>query len=216
MKKKSALCVGLFLAAAGASVQAADLRVRGSITPPSCSFAIGNSNIDYGRINAGSLNSTSYTKLAKKGTQYAVRCSSPTMVGIRTLDNRASSKVPGMMQVMYNQTYNDRFNFGLGTTARGERIGGYVIFMENNVADGRSVLVARSPNNGASWHYTDPVLGQSPELGSWRTSIAYSPSRVGVVSGNLMVQPVINKTSALTMNGEIRLDGHATLELVYL
>lgn len=216
MKNRSALFVGLFLAVAGLNAQAADLRVKGSIAPASCSFTITNSTLDFGRINPSSLSATNYTKLDKKGTPFAVSCSSPTMVGIKTLDNRASSKVPGLMQVMYNRTYHDGFNYGLGTTAKGENIGGYVVFMENNVADGRAVLLARSFNNGATWHYTDQVLGQPPELGSWRSGSAYTPIRLKVVSGNLRVQPVINKTSALTMNSEIMLDGHATLELVYL
>jgi len=216
MINKSTLLVGMILAVSGLSAQAADLRVKGSIAPASCSFSITHSTIDYGRINPGSLSDTNYTKLEKKGTPFTVNCSAPMMVGIKTLDNRASSKVPGMMQTMYNKTYHDGFNYGLGTTAKGENIGGYVVFMENNIADGKAVLLARSFNNGGAWHYTDQVLGQPPELGSWRSGSAYTPIRLKVVSGNLRVQPVINKTSALTMNSEIRLDGHTTLELVYL
>ena len=215
MKKIISLS-GMFLAMLGLSAQAADLRVRGSIAPASCSFTIVNSTIDYGRIDPRSLSATNYTKLAKKGTPYTVRCASPTFVGIKAQDNRASSKVRGMMVSQYNITYNDDFNYGLGFTSKNEKIGGYVVFMENNIADGKAVRAARSNNNGASWGITDPVLGQSANVGSWRTSASYSPIKITVVSGNLNVQPVINKTSALSMNNEIKLDGHTTLELVYL
>lgn len=216
MKNKSALFVGVCFAVAGLSAQAADLRVKGSIVPVSCSFTITNSTIDYGRINPGSLNATNYTKLAKKGTPFAVRCSSPTSVAIRALDNRASSKVPGMMQAMYNGTYNDAFNYGLGTTAKGEKIGGYVIFMESLVADGKPVGLLRSANNGATWGRTDPVLAQPPQLGSWYSGTAYTPFKAATVSGVINAQVVINRTAALTLNNEVRLDGHTTLELVYL
>jgi len=216
MKKNIFLWAGLCLAVVGVNAQAADLRVKGSIAPTSCSFTITTSTIDYGWIDPGTLSVANYTKLAKKGTPYAIKCSSPTIVGIKTQDNRASSKVPGMMQTQYNNTYNDDFNYGLGLTPKSEKIGGYVVFMENNVADGKAVLLTRSNNNGISWGYTDPVLGQSSKLGSWRVGSSYSPIKLTVVTGNLNVQPVINKTSALTMSNEIKLDGHATLELVYL
>ncbi|WLI50973.1 hypothetical protein [Pseudomonas sp. FP833] len=50
MKKNIAIFAGVFLAVAGLTAQAADLRVKGSIAPPSCSFTITNSVIDYGSI----------------------------------------------------------------------------------------------------------------------------------------------------------------------
>jgi type 1 fimbria pilin len=216
MKKNVFLWAGLCLAVVGVNAQAADLRVKGSIAPTSCSFTITTSTIDYGRIDPNSLNVTNYTKLAKRGTPFVIKCSSPAMVGVKTLDNRASTKVPGMMQAIYNSTYNDLFNYGLGHTARGEKIGGYVIFMENLVADGRAIGLLRSVNNGTTWGRTDPVLAQPPQLASWYSGTTYTPAKAAVISGQLNAQAVINKKSALTLTSEIKLDGHATLELVYL
>ncbi|MBY8945396.1 DUF1120 domain-containing protein [Pseudomonas sp. SH10-3B] len=215
IKKKVFLLMGLFFGVAGMNAHAADVRVKGTIAPASCSFTITNSVFDYGMIRPSSLSATHYTRLDKKSTPFIVRCDAPTLVSIRTQDNRASSKVPGMMQSAFNATYVDAFNYGLGTSSKGEKVGGYVMFMANTIADGKSVRVNGSNNNGATWSFGDGALAQPPHLTSWASGTA-TPIRLSVVSGNLQVQGVINKTSAFSIGEGLSLDGHATLELRYL
>lgn len=206
------VCVALF----GVTAQAADVRVKGTIAPASCSFTITQSVFDYGRIQPSSLSATQYTKLERKSTPFAVKCDAATLVSIRTQDNRASSKVPGMMQAAFNSTYNDMFNYGLGVSTKNEKIGGYVMLMSNTVADGKAVRVNGSSNNGATWTVGDGALAQPPHLTSWASSASTAPVALSTVSGNLLVQAVINKTSAFSVGSGISLDGHATLELRYL
>jgi len=215
MKNKAVLLMGMFFGVAGLNAQAADVRVKGTIAPASCSFTIANSVFDYGMIRPSSLSATNYTKLDKKSTPFTVRCDAPTLVSIRTQDNRAGSKVPGMMQTAFNRTYIDTFNYGLGTSSKGEKVGGYVMFMANTIADGKVVRVNGSSNNGAAWTFGDGALAQPPHLTS-RASGTTTPIKLSVVSGNLQVQGVINKTSAFSVGQGINLDGHATLELRYL
>lgn len=210
------VAAGAFIALAGFNAQAADVRVKGTIAPASCSFTITSSTFDYGRIQRNSLSSTQYTKLERKSTPFAVKCDAPTLVSIKTQDNRASSKVPGMMQAVFNSTYIDVFNYGLGASSGNEKIGGYVMLMGNTVADGKAVRVNGSSNNGVTWTVGDGALAQPPHLTSWASSVSTAPVKLSTVTGNLMVQAVINKTSAFAVGSGINLDGHATLELRYL
>ncbi|MBF6027569.1 DUF1120 domain-containing protein [Pseudomonas sp. P115] len=219
MKKKFVGVAGAFLAIAAVSAQAADLRVKGYIAPASCSFTITNTVIDYGRIDPGSLSATNYTKLAKMSTPYAVRCGSnvKTKVAIKALDNRASSQIPGLMLNQFGGNYKDFYNFGLGTSAKGQKVGGYVIHLRNSVADSRAVGIVASENNGGYWHTNSTeAVGHTNNLTSWRAGNVYAPIPVNTVSGQIEVQAVINKTSALDLNSQINLDGQATLELRYL
>lgn len=214
--KKIVTAAGLFVAVMGLNAHAAELKVTGTIAPASCSFTLTNSVVDYGRIQPSSLSATQFTKLERKSTPFAVKCSAPTLVSVKTLDNRAASKVPGMMQTAFNTTYIDAFNYGLGVTTKNEKIGGYIVLMSNTVADGKAVRVNGSSNNGATWTIGDGALAQPPHLTSWASSASTAPVRLATVSGNLQVQAVINKTSAFTVGDGISLDGHATLELRYL
>lgn len=217
MKKNVAVLVGMFLAVTGLSAQAADLRVKGTIAPSSCSFTITNSVIDYGTISPSSLSPTNYTKLPTKITPYAIRCGSnvKAKVGMKALDNRASSRISNLMVSQFGAAYTDTYNYGLGTTARAQKIGGYVVHLRNSVADSRSVGVLTSVNNGASWVQGGQALGHAANIAAWHTG-TNTPIQLNTLSGNLEIQAVINKTSELDMTGQISLDGQATLELRYL
>jgi hypothetical protein len=217
MKKNIAVWVGMFLAVAGLSAQAADLRVKGTIAPSSCNFTITNSVIDYGTINPSSLSATNYTKLAAKTMPYTIRCASSvkTRVGIKAVDNRATSKIPNLMTSQFGGSYTDTYNYGLGTTERAQKIGGYVVHLRNSVADGRAVNVLTSNNDGVSWVQGGQALGQGANIATWHAG-TNTPILLNTLAGNLEIQAVINKTSELNMTSQIALDGQATLELRYL
>ena len=219
MKKNYPVVAGLCLVVASLTVQAADVRVKGAIAPASCSFTLTRSVIDYGTIHPSSLSPTSYTKLDKKSVPYTVRCSgqSKIKVGIKSVDNRAGSRIPGMMLGQFGGNYKDLYNFGLGATSRGQKIGGYVVHLRNSVADGKSVGIVSSENNGVRWEpNSTQAVGHTANIASWRAGNVYAPILVNAVSGNVEVQAVINKTSELDMGNQINLDGHFTLELRYL
>lgn len=219
MKKYVFGMAGAFLAVAAVSAQAADLRVKGYIVPASCSFTLTNSVIDYGRIDPNSLSPTNYTKLAAKSTPYVIRCGShaKTKVGIKAVDNRDNTKIPNLMVSQFGPNYIDRYQYGLGNTAKAQKIGGYVVHLRNSVADGRAVRVMGSNNNGGVWvpTSTEAVGNATTDLTSWHSG-NFLPVLLNTVSGNLEVHAVINKTSELDLSSQINLDGQATLELRYL
>lgn len=215
MKNKVLALTGLFLAVAGFNAQAVDVRVKGSIVPASCNFTVTNAVIDYGRIDPATLSPTNYTKLAEKSTPYSINCSSGAQLAVTAIDNRAASKIPNMMRSQYNTTFTDTFNFGLGVTAANQKIGGYIMQLRNATGDGRALQPLFSSTNGNTWARGVGTLGQGGHLTSWYSGVL-TPARVSVVSGNLYFQAVINKASELNLKDEVRLDGHATLELRYL
>ncbi|MCF5721101.1 DUF1120 domain-containing protein [Pseudomonas syringae] len=217
MKKHLVGMTGLFFAIAAVSANAADLRVKGYIVPASCSFTITNSVIDYGRIDPNTLSPTTSTRLAAKSTPYTIKCGThaKAKVGIKAIDNRAATRVPSLVHSHWGGNYTDTYNYGLGATASGQKIGGYTIHLRNSVADSRAVGVITSSNNGGSWHAGGQALGHANNIASWHTGNAL-PVALNVLSGTMEVQAIINKTSELSLSSQINLDGQATLELRYL
>lgn len=217
MKLVSKLTLGALLVAWGGYASAADLLVKGTIIPASCTLSLQNGGIvDYGKIRAASLSPNSYTRLPARGVPFSVRCDGGTRVGVKTLDNRAASKVPGILQASIGSSYSDVYNYGLGMTTGGQRIGGYALTIKDSVADFPLVNTIVSSNNGLSWNRGNGALGQYQNIMSWSGFFANHPASVERVSGTLEVQAVINRTSELDVTQDVALDGLATLELRYL
>ncbi|WP_248804078.1 DUF1120 domain-containing protein [Pseudomonas sp. MWU13-2100] len=217
MKLVSGWTFGALLVVLGGHVHAADLLVKGTIVPASCTLSLHNGGvIDYGKIRAAELGVNAYTTLQPRGVPFSVNCDGGTRVGLKTLDNRSASKVPGILQSAIGPDYNDVYNYGLGTTAQGKRIGGYALRVKDSAADFPLVNTIVSTNNGLSWSRGNGALGQYQNILSWSGFFANHPAAVQRVSGTLEVQAVINKTSELDVTEEIYLDGLATLELRYL
>lgn len=219
MNKATLLVASFFVVAASSNAHASDLRIKGAIVPASCSFTITNAVIDYGDIRPGNLSPTQYTALGAKSTPFAIKCDGQgtTRVGLKAVDNRAASKVPGIVSSI-DVGYTDNYNYGLGVSSKGQKIGGYAVHVRNSVADGRSVQTITSVDNGGSWRpYRTDAVGQTNDVTSWWTgSGAYAPLQVNTVTGNIQVLAFINKLSELDVGSKVELDGHATLELRYL
>ncbi len=217
MKSVSGWTLGALLVALGVNANAADLLVQGTIIPASCTLSLHNGGVvDFGRIRAAELSANAYTRLQPRGVPFTVNCDGGTRVGVKTLDNRSSSKVPGILQAAIGPGYSDVYNYGLGTTAVGQRIGGYALSVRDSVANFPLVNTIVSTNNGSNWSRGNGALGQYQNTLSWSRFLSTNPALVQRVSGTLEVQAVINKTSELDVTQELSLDGLATLELRYL
>lgn len=217
--KIGVVAVPVVLAIFSLGAQAADLKVKGYIVPASCSFTITNAVIDYGRIDPNTLSPTGYTKLMPKSTPYTIRCgsSAKAKIGVKVVDNRSSSRIPGLMTSQFGGGYRDNYNYGLGVTAKGQKIGGYVVHLRNSVADGRPAYLITDEGYGGTWDpRSSEALGHTANISSWRTGAAFTPAQINTVTGKLEVRAVINKVSELDMNSQVNLDGQATLELRYL
>jgi hypothetical protein len=222
MKTISALIAAAMIAGVSINAQAAiDLRVKGTIVPASCvPFLQGGGVVDYGNIAAEDLNQTSYTVLEKKEIVFNINCRGLTKVGLKAQDGKGFSQVPGILAATIGADYTDNYNYGLGATADGENIGGYAINLKPDSFNsaGQPLKAITSLNNGTTWQDTSTgAVGQADNVAAWsRPAGLVTPVSFITLSGVMEVQAVINKTSELTINDEVPLDGLATFELSYL
>lgn len=222
MKTMYGLMAAAVIAAVSVNANAAiDLRVKGTIVPASCvPFLQGGGVVDYGTIPAEDLNQTSYTVLGKKEIVFNINCQAATKVGLKAQDGKGFSQIPGILASTIGADYTDNYNYGLGTTVAGEKIGGYAVnlkpgsFQTNN----GSVKAITSLDNGTTWlETTTGAVGQNDNLASWAgTTGPLIPVSFITLSGAMEVQAVINKASDLTIDNDVPLDGLTTFELSYL
>lgn len=196
----------------GMAASSVDLSVRGSITPAACTPALsGGGVVDHGKISRKDLNqSNKPTELPLATLRLSIECSAPTMVAIKSRDNRAGSS---------GEDTIGQPNFGLGLVGD-KKVGWYLLKTANGQADGVDRPVIES-SDGVSWSdATHPGLiwqvnsmrTLSASLGS---DAAPLPSRA--MAMDIQVQTTISRTQHLPpLDQEFPLDGSATLDVVYL
>ncbi|CUI38460.1 DUF1120 domain-containing protein [Achromobacter xylosoxidans] len=214
------LSVAASMASFGVPAQSIDVRVIGTITPPACVPTIsGGGIIDYGNIAARTLNKTAVTQLPDRAVPFSISCDAPTRVAIAATDNRASSRVPGILSIFGGDASNDGYNFGLGTVS-GANVGGFGLRMEQGTftTDGVNAFTVASTNSGTSWLHLSAGMFQHTNtwLTSWSGTQGGAPNAFTNLAGTLTVRTVLNRGDALPLGDEVPLDGLATLELVYL
>lgn len=211
--------LALFSMGANAAI---DLRVTGTIVPAACSpFLTGGGVVDYGTIKAEELNQTSFSVLESKDIGFNIRCDAPTRVGLTAVDNRSSSKIPGILETTLGADYTSNYTYGLGTTTDNKNIGGYALRMKEGSFSALSIPLRTimSLDDAATWIATinDGAMAQTGHVSSWSSLTGpLAPSPIEVLTGVLEIQAVINKTEDLDIKDNVVLDGLATLELRYL
>lgn len=219
MKFNSFLVFGVLIAVTPVVMAASttDLTVTGIITPAACTPLIGGGgNFDFGRISAQDLDQNFDTRFISAPLQLSVSCSAPSLFALRGIDGR-----PGSVA-------SDQANlYGLGFNGS-EKIGVYTIRTPraSYVADGDTEIRSlRSLDNGATWgggDYADPINGAAGYIYSKDVLSAYSnfsnnqPIAIQQFSTNLQVLMIINAAKDLTLTDEVKIDGAATIEVVYL
>ncbi|MFL9927101.1 DUF1120 domain-containing protein [Herbaspirillum lusitanum] len=195
----------------------AELKVKGVIKPVACTptFAAGGV-VDYGTIQASTLPAGQFKTLDKKQIDLNIKCDSPTKMAIKLADNRAASKVAGIVAGVSSSS-EERFNFGLGTVA-GKNVGGYALSMDNAATTGDSQAVSGiySANSGSSWSANNGGLDNAGNYFSFAQGGATSPAAIKTLAAKINVQAVLNKPENLPLTQDVPLDGSATLEVVYL
>lgn len=206
MNKNLSLIAASLLVLGASNVFAApsaDLTVTGLITPSACTLALSNGGVvDHGTISIKDLSDT--THLDKVTLQLSVNCAASTFFAIQSTDNREGTAAG---------VRDSGSVFGLGLSADNQKLGRYVLTMENVVADGAEQLLVESVN-GNTWFYASPDAVWQP---GWMRSVSapgYIPAAVQNLMTDLVVATTIEKPTMTT--DEIRLDGSATLEVLYL
>ncbi|EJL85162.1 DUF1120 domain-containing protein [Pantoea sp. GM01] len=216
-----------------AMASSVDVGVRGSIAPVSCVPTLsGGGAINYGTITADSLAAgDEYTVLPQKVLTLNIACSSPIKVGMQIVNGRlnthptgndlAHGAVPAPPGVKLHSGFVSLATAGLGLDGT-RRIGGYSVNLLNPVADGVAVRNAHSLEGIAGWGTSTNGLMFSPHefrpfTRSWTAATGtVEPLAIENLTTGLQVHAFLNKATELDLAKPVRLDGMATLELIYL
>lgn len=221
----------LFSATTSFAADGVELKVIGSIIPAACTPALsGGGSVNYGDMKADTLKQDDYTVLAEKTLDFSITCDAKAKVAVKVINGRldtlaGSTENPlsgaGKVPTGVTLTTGDAaYGLGLAGTAK---IGGYGIALSTPLADGTAVdsIYKSADASVTTWTKgaTKSSLTTSNDaltLTSWAASGTLLPTALTTLAGKLSVQAYINKTSALDMTQSIKLDGLATLEVVYL
>ncbi|HCV66089.1 MAG: DUF1120 domain-containing protein [Serratia proteamaculans] len=210
-----------------------DLKIGGSITQSACTPTLSDGgSLDYGDIKVDTLKTDGYTVLPVKTLDFSITCIAPTKVGLSATNNRIGS-LAGSTEKGNGAGFKpvplsvESSVFGLGMAGT-KKIGGYGIDTANGTSGGRVVdALYRKLNNQWNPYVTggtpggylfDSGMGDTKLLVTWGSASigGIFPGTFKTVSCTLNVQAYINKASELDITQPIKMDGSATLELVYL
>lgn len=206
MFKKSLLALSLItLSGAALSAPVANLKVSGSITPPTCTVnGEGEANVLYQfDIAPGTFPASGNLVLDSKAQPIEVICDATTYLTFGASDSRDGTEL----------TTGDN-NFGLGTYGEDNlKVGYFNITMRNATvkADAEGTIRSVGVLRGTGYASTGTV-SKTLKMG-WATA-ANTPVAGQIFAADFAVTPVINSAMKDT-DGDAKLDGHAILAFTF-
>lgn len=213
------------------AAESVDLAVSGTIAPASCTpLLASNGEINYGQIKGDALDQNNYNLLESRQLAFTLTCSAPAAVALRAISARIGSTVTEGSEgsrgfapapiALFGQAAGTIPAAGLGYYDTNKKIGGLAarLISADTQADSKQVSQLVSNNNGASWTAATagaPLL-LNDGLTSWGTAGSQTPVPFTQLTGNMEVQPYLDKASNLSLTRAIELDGLVTFEVVYL
>lgn len=205
------------------------LKVKGVLTNAACTPELSNGGVvDYGFIRLGELSNQATNQLGHKDVTLTINCTAPTKVGFTSTDDRASTKVPGLLveKATYaGETYGSggstAYTFGVGETTQGVKIGAYSVFLnlDKLTADGKSVDGIYTQFAGTSWSSAS-VRSTLQEKNVRTFTVAETgtlePLAFTTASFPMTTSLAIQDTNTLGITDDTPLDGQLTLTLRYL
>lgn len=211
---------------ASLSTQAADtteLKVKGTVRPAACSLALSaGGTIDYGVIPVSRLSETKTTWLEMRTLNVSVTCDGKISTSLKLDDNRAGSVISNMIPFrsgMRDEWLRDIYTYGLGTV-KGKKTGIYTVMLRKFVGDGEArstrIDALDGKGYGSTGSSTDfPLYFVKGYKISGQEASTLNRQAYTTITATLEVRVLIDKLPNLPTEGEIPLDGSATLELVY-
>jgi hypothetical protein len=217
----AALAMGAF------SAQATELKIIGSIIPGTCDIVISNNGV----VDFESTSKTQVMAMPPyngtyvpptKSVPFTLTCGGPTPLAITVSDNKATTLAP-------IGDGSDQLRYGLGLSGT-DKIGSYSIFHSDFLITATTGGAPAAPAgqlvrpvaSGSTGPWTVPDAGEAGAFNplnalGFKTSPAdVVPAPLVSLQGNLVIQPFYNQHTIQTTNTEIRLDGSATITVVYL
>ncbi|WP_312985560.1 DUF1120 domain-containing protein [Atlantibacter sp.] len=227
MFKKSATCLLGFLMMAGSafSSDSVDLKISALFESGACTPSLSNGGeANFGDIPFGTLSKTQENQLGSRFLTLTIACTQMMPVGWTVTDNKKESLQALTIKApkYNNEDLNDAsYEFGLGKTAAGVKLGAYAIYTDiNNVmADGIKVNVV-SRYGGGNWY--DSGAGEIKDdptftiTASILVSDAYVPVAAKTFTWPLKVTAAVQSAHTLNLSDTTSLDGSTTISLVYL
>lgn len=227
---KKTVCALAVLATTSTTVMAGsiDVKIIGTITPTACKPTLtGGGTIDYGTINSNMLEKDDFTILTEKQIDFSITCDAPAKVAVKVIDGRTNTAAGVSLgadsfakdptgKIFNNGTYVA----GLGLDGD-KKIGGYSLRLAVGTikADGvdvDSIWTDRPATNWIGPVTRGDLFHSTAPYNSWTKKGEKTPIAFSTLTGKLGVQAYINKASELDLTKPVKLDGLATLELVYL
>ena len=206
MFKKTIIALSLitFSGATLAAAPVANLKVTGSITPPTCTIK-GQNEVDLEYVfdvSPGMFPVSGNLLLDAKTNNIEVVCDASTYLTFSSTDNRASSVLTAGV-----------YNFGLGLFDTDKKVGFYTITMKNATVkqDASSAAQTVGVSNGTS--YATSLSVDKTKKMAWAT--AASTLKAGqIFAADFDVKPTLS-SELKTSSGDAQLDGHATLAFAF-
>ncbi len=206
MFKKTIIALSLtFVSSAALSAApVANLKVVGTIAPPTCTIQ-GQNEVDFEYVFAISPDMfplTGNLTIDGKRNNIEVVCDAATYLTFSSTDNRADSAL-----IVSNT------NFGLGLFDTDKKIGNYIITMKNATVKATPTESAQAVgiSNGSAYN-TLMNVDKTKSLG-WATTVGALKAGQ-VFAADFDVTPTLNG-ALKSSSSEAKLDGHATLAFAF-
>jgi hypothetical protein len=196
-----------------AATAVGELSLAARVVPAACTLTLSNQGeVQLGRIPAQRLHRVRATALPPQQLSLQVVCDAPARFALRVQDDRPGTAIE-----------DDAEYFGLGRDASGHRVGHYrlgidpasfraddasVPQMTASVGSGTDWSTSRE---GPAWIRAGQLMGFAREPGT-----TMGPSAWQRLHGTLSVESTIAPADGLDLRGDVPIDGHATLEVIYL
>lgn len=202
-----------------------DLKVTATLEAAACSPTLSNGGeAKFGHIALGNLSETQTNQLGSQYLTLTITCSESTPVGWFITDNKKDSVQA--LQIK-NPKYNGSdlsevdYEFGLGNTSTGTKIGAYAIYVDRNnlTADGNKMTMVYKSGTG-NW-----VVSGAGEIKNDSNYIyageASGTADMVITSAKTFVWPLkitaaIQPVNVLDISDDTPLTGSATFTLKYL
>lgn len=196
-----------------------ELIVQATAVTGSCTPTLDNPEIDFGSIKYGTLSLHSSNELPTKSVNLTINCSSPMAVGWTIVDNHHDS-VAGKYFDGANKYLNDDALAGLGKTSSGKSIGVWAISTNAVQYDGVEGKSIYSVDNGVTWEGVNNSQTGISFLGRKILSVSNglhsAPVPFSSAMFDLRIKSVIAPAESLKLTDDTKINGSATISLVYL